>query len=157
MSTATDVKHLGKLPWMQIAEAFERMGVIEQPGTKHHPLILWFHQQTSLKATTDEVPWRSAFACAVMEMAGHKSPRSAAARDWLKWGLALDKPAFGSIVVFDRSDPTNKNAAHVAFYVDSRADDRVNVLGGNQKNRVCVAPYERSEILGYRWPVGDAP
>jgi uncharacterized protein (TIGR02594 family) len=145
--------NLGTLPWMQIAQAFERMGVIEQPGTKHHPLILWFHSQTSLKATTDEVSWCSSFACAVMEMAGHKSPRSAAARDWLKWGMPLDKPAFGCIVVFDRADPKNKNAAHVAFYWGARADGRIDVLGGNQSNKVCVAPYLESDIIGYRWPV----
>lgn len=153
MSTATDVKHLGKLPWMQIAEAFERMGVIEQPGTKHHPLILWFHQQTSLKATTDEVPWCSAFACAVMEMAGHKSPRSAAARDWLKWGMKLDQPAYGCIVVFDRSDPSNKNAAHVAFYMGIKTPPNLSVLGGNQSNSVRISPYPESDVIGYRWPV----
>jgi uncharacterized protein (TIGR02594 family) len=153
MSTATDTKNLGTLPWMQIAQAFERMGVIEQPGTKHHPLILWFHSQTKLKATTDEVPWCSAFACAVMEMAGYKSPRSAAARDWLKWGTPHATPAFGAIVVFDRSDPSNKNAAHVAFWWGDRADGRVDVLGGNQSNKVCVAPYLKSDVIGYRWPV----
>lgn len=154
MSTATETKPLHALPWMQIAQAFERMGVVEQPGTKHHPLILWFHSQTSLKATTDEVPWCSAFACAVMEMAGHKSPRSAAARDWLKWGTALDKPAYGCIVVFDRSDPSNKNAAHVAFWVGygPLGDDCI-VLGGNQRNRVCVAPYPKASVIGWRWPV----
>lgn len=149
---STETKSLGTLSWMQIAQAFEHMGVIEIPGTKHHPLILWFHQQTSLKATTDEVPWCSAFACAVMEMSGHKSPRSAAARDWLKWGMTIEKPAFGSIVVFDRSDPSNKSAAHVAFYWGARADGRVDVLGGNQSNRVCVAPYLESDIIGFRWP-----
>lgn len=146
--------NLGMLPWMVIAQAFERMGVIEQPGAKHHPLILWFHSQTSLKATSDEVPWCSAFVCAVMEMAGYKSPRSAAARDWLKWGgLCLDKPAFGAIVVFDRSDPSNKNAAHVGFYWGKSGDGRIDVLGGNQRNRVCVAPYLETDVLGYRWPV----
>jgi len=155
--TAATASNLGTLPWMQIAQAFERMGVIEQPGTKHHPLILWFHQQTSLKATTDEVPWCSAFACAVMEMAGHKSPRSAAARDWLKWGKPLDKPAFGCIVVFDRADPSNKSAAHVAFWWGDRADNRVDVLGGNQSNKVCVAPYDKSDAIGYRWPAVAFP
>lgn len=140
-------------PWFSIALAFERMGVLEIPGAKHHPLILWFHQQTSLKATTDEVPWCSAFACACMEMAGIKSPHSAAARDWLHWGQPLQRPKPGCIVVFDRSDPANKTAAHVAFYWADRADGRVDVLGGNQSNKVCVAPYLKSDVIAYRWPV----
>jgi uncharacterized protein (TIGR02594 family) len=154
MSTATNTREL-LAPWFTIAGAFERMGVMEIAGVKHHPLILWFHSQTSLRATTDEVPWCSAFACAVMEMAGIKSPRSAAARDWLKWGCELKTPRIGCVVVFDRSDPTNKNAAHVAFYWGGRADDRIDVLGGNQSNKVCVAPYLKSDVIGYRWPSAE--
>ena len=145
--------NIDEAPWFEIAIAFERMGVIEIPGSRHHPLIVWFHAQTSLKATTDEVPWCSSFACAVMEMSGIRSPRSAAARSWLDWGEPLDKPRPGCVVVFNRASATNPNAAHVAFFWAPRGEDRrIDVLGGNQRNRVCVAPYLLADVIGYRWP-----
>jgi uncharacterized protein (TIGR02594 family) len=143
-------------PWFEIARMYEKMGVMEIPGVENHPMILSFYNYTTLKgsklAQNEATPWCSAFACAVMEQAGIKSTRSAAARSWLKWGRELESPRPGCIVVFDSSDPTNKNAAHVAFLWGDRADDRVDVLGGNQRNKVCVAPYLRSDVIGYRWP-----
>lgn len=95
----------------------------------------------------------SSFACTCVDEAGYNSPKSAAARSWLKWGVELDGPRLGCIVVFDRSDPSNPNAAHVAFYAQPSFDTtKILVLGGNQRNRVCVAPYDKEKVLGYRWP-----
>lgn len=143
-------------PWFEIAKAYERMGILEVPGKEAHPMIKKFFTQTSLKRTklalSDETAWCSAFACACMEEAGYRSPRSAAARSWKEWGY-LTVPRPGCVVVFDRSDPANPNAAHVGFLFGLRADDKLDVLGGNQRNRVCVAPYERAKVLSYRWPV----
>lgn len=141
-------------PWMHIAQTYERAGILEVPGDKAHPTILSFFKHTSLKgsklALSDETAWCSAFACACMEQAGIKSPRSARARDWLKWGVELTEPRPGCIVVFWRGHPTGAEG-HVAFFVDGDATT-VHVLGGNQRNRVCVAPYERDHVISYRWP-----
>lgn len=146
MSTET------KPAWMLIAEAYERMGILEVPGKAAHPMILAFHKHTKLGATSDEVPWCSAFACAVLEQAGYKSTKSAAARSWLTWKQPLLLPRIGCVVVLDRSDPSNPNAAHVGFLNAIRADDKLDILGGNQRNRVCVATYDKSRVLAYRWP-----
>lgn len=154
MSTEKTDAPLHALPWLQIAEAYERMGILEVSGPKAHPMIVAFHKHTTLQATSDEIPWCSSFACACMEQAGLRSTRSAAARSWLKWGSALEGPSFGCIVVLDRSDHTNKNAAHVGFIVHTRVDDNIGVLGGNQRNSVCIAPYNTARVLGYRWPLG---
>ena len=153
--------------WMTIAHEEWGRGVIEVAGISANPRILLYLASTGLKGTklalSDETAWCSAFACWVMEKSGRRSPKSAAARDWLKWGRPLLIPKPGCIVVFDRSDPNNKNAAHVAFYCGPNVDaSKINVLGGNQRNRVCVAPYELSKVIGYRWPIvveslGDKP
>lgn len=144
-------------PWFEIAQMYERMGVIEKPGAEAHPMILKFFQHTSLAGTklahTDETAWCSAFACTCMEEAGVKSTHSAAARSWLTWGKPLMMPKVGCIVVLDRSDASNPNAAHVGFFWGHRADSKIDVLGGNQRNRVCVASYEKSRVIAYRWPV----
>jgi uncharacterized protein (TIGR02594 family) len=145
-------------PWLHIAEAYESMRIAEIPGAGAHPMILKFFTHTSLKgsklALSDETSWCSAFACTCMEEAGFKSPHSAAARDWLKWGTPIAAPKRGCVVVFDRKDPKNPNAAHVAFYVAEYSSDKLLVLGGNQLNRVSAAPRARAEVLGYRWPSG---
>lgn len=152
--------------WMTFALDECARGVIEIAGIKANPRILLYLASTGLKGTKlalrDETAWCSAFACWVMEKAGRRSPRSAAARDWLKWGRPLLIPKAGCIAVFDRSDPRNPNAAHVGFYTGHATSSTVSVLGGNQKNRVCIAPCEKESLLGYRWPVvveslGDKP
>jgi uncharacterized protein (TIGR02594 family) len=144
--------------WMTIAHAEWGRGVIEVAGVSANPRILLYLASTGLKGTklalTDSTAWCSAFMCWVLERAGFRTTRSAAARSWLKWGAPLDHPRPGCIVVFDRSDPNNPNAAHVAFYTGNDVrTGYINVLGGNQKNRVCVAPYKLSDVIGYRWPV----
>jgi len=145
-------------PWLHIAEAYESMKIVEIPGAAAHPMILKFFTHTSMAGTKaaldDATAWCSAFACTCMEEAGFKSPHSAAARDWLKWGTPLDKPKRGCVVVFDRHDDKNPNAAHVAFYMADYSADKLLVLGGNQLNKVCALPHEKEKVLGYRWPSG---
>lgn len=132
-------------PWMGIAE--RELGVSELAGGVHNPRIIAYHSATTLKASTDEVPWCSSFVCWVMEMAGYRSTRSAAARSWLTWGAQLETPVSGCIVVLRRG-----SGGHVGFYADAAEPGRINLLGGNQGDRVCVAPYATSRVLGYRFP-----
>ena len=33
---------------------------------------------------------------------------------------------------------------------------RLMVLGGNQGNRVSIAPFDKARVIGYRWPM-DVP
>jgi len=136
--------------WM--LRARREIGVKEIAGVKHHPRILEYQDATRFIEGADEVPWCSAYACWVMEGSDIASTRSAAARSWLKWGKALAEPRKGCIVVLDRHSDTNPNAAHVAFYVGTGADGKLLLLGGNQRNKVCVQPYDADRVLAYRWP-----
>jgi uncharacterized protein (TIGR02594 family) len=135
--------------WMPRAR--REIGIKEIPGPGDHPRVLEYHAATKLHAKADEVPWCSAFVCWVFEGIDIASTRSAAARSWLKWGKPLDKPQIGCVVVFSRTSPDNPNAAHVAFYAGER-DGKVLALGGNQRNSVCIRPYDADRVLGYRWP-----
>lgn len=139
--------------WLALALA--ELGTAELAGSRHNPRILEYHACTTLKATQDEVPWCSAFACWAMEGGelgrAIRSTRSAAARSWMQWGVELKQPRLGCLAVFSRS--SNPAFGHVAFYLDGYGG-MLDILGGNQSNRVCIAKYGTGRLLGYRWPVG---
>jgi uncharacterized protein (TIGR02594 family) len=136
-----------EMPWFKIAE--NEKGIKEIAGTKHNSRIIEYHKSTTLKATTDEVPWCSSFANWCMKKAGLKGTESAAARSWCKWGKKLSEPRKGCIVIFRRGN--NPKAGHVAFY-DHEDENYIYVLGGNQGDVVKVSPYKKGDVLDYRWP-----
>ena len=131
-------------PWMDIAKG--ELGVKEKRGGEN-PRIIAYHAATTLKATEDEIAWCSSFVSWCLERAGIESTKSAWARSYLNWGIKLDHPKYGCIVVFSRGT----DSGHVAFYL-SEGTDFVRVLGGNQSDSVCETSYPKSRILGYRWP-----
>jgi uncharacterized protein (TIGR02594 family) len=138
-------------PWFDIAMQELNKGVVEYPGSPANPRIVEYLRSTSLSsamAETDETAWCSAFVNFCVEQAGFAGTDSALARSWLKWGREAEKPVVGCIVVFKRGEPPS---GHVAFYV-SEDERNITVLGGNQGNKVSIANYEKSRLLGFRVP-----
>lgn len=132
--------------WMTVAE--KELGIYEIRGERHHPRIIFYHSFTTLRAKEDEIPWCSSFVCAIMEMSGYDSTRSAAARSWLKYGQKVE-PQYGAIMVFSRGG--NPKLGHVAFYV-YQDKDYYYCLGGNQNDSVCVRPYAKNTLIQARLP-----
>ena len=130
--------------WYLIAR--KEVGTKEIVGKEHNPRIIEYHAMTTLKATTDEVPWCSSFVNWCVSKAGYTPTRSAAARSWAKWGQTIDKPVKGCIVVMTRD-----GGGHVGFY-ESETDGVVRVLGGNQSNAVNVRPFKKERIIAYVIP-----
>ena len=126
------------------------VGTKEIPGAVANPDIVKFAQYTTLHATSDEVAWCSSFANYIVETSGYNGTRSAAARSWLDWGKVLDVPTPGCIVVLDRHDVNNPNAAHVTFYVCDVDENTIQCIGGNQGDMVKPSNYPKSKVLGYR-------
>lgn len=129
--------------------AREEMGVEELEGSQHNPRILQYFEATSLHSRTDEEAWCAAFVSFILEKLGTPSTKSAWSRSYLSWGVKLEKPVRGCVVVFSR--PPDPSKGHVAFFVSEEAD-KVYVLGGNQGNRVTIAAYPKSRVLAYRGP-----
>jgi len=129
--------------WMAIAEG-ER-GVKEIAGASAHPSIVAYHATTSLKATSDEVPWCSSFANWVMAKAKYPYTKSAAARSWRDWGVECSLHQ-GAVVVFRR-----KGGHHVGFCV-GHTSTMIRVLGGNQSNEVNIRNYRKTDLLSVRVP-----
>ena len=150
-------------PWLVVAQAEEQLGVTEIPGAEHNPRILLYHDETTLDASTDEVPWCSSFVnyCLKECLLGLGGTKSARARSWLEWGVSLSIPPTGAIVVLKRGGggqpgPEVIDApGHVGFFVNRASYGclaGLEILGGNQSDRVCTERYPASRVLGYRWP-----
>lgn len=134
--------------WLEIAK--KEVGVGEIVGHQNNPRILQYHDETSLNASDDETSWCSSFANWVMKQAGLKGTNNAAARSWLNWGKSIPIPRVGCIVVFERGNSGWQG--HVALYINQDDHGNLQVLGGNQGNKVSIANYPKSKLLGYRWP-----
>ncbi len=136
-------------PWMAIAEG--ELGVREISGRGHNARILEYHGTTNMGtwgSSRDETPWCSSFVNWCMEQAGFVGTDSAMARSWLKWGIGVDEPVPGCVVVLKRG---TGNSGHVGFY-RSNNPNFVKLLGGNQSDAVCEKGYNMSDVLGYRMP-----
>jgi uncharacterized protein (TIGR02594 family) len=160
-------------PWYQVA--LREAGVHEVVGTQDNPRILEYLASCPVAAHApdhDEIPWCAAFLNWCLREAGLRGTGSRAARSFLTYGVRLVRPVFGCLVVFS-ADARGPNAGHAALYaqtlppavpsvpplvgrVSARASApaTIKVYGGNQNNRVCVAPYPVGRVLDYRWPPG---
>ena len=137
--------------WIVYAARF--IGTKEIKGVLHSSQILKWWRLIRAPFTDDETPWCAAFVGGVLEEMGIRSTRSAAARSYLKWGVKLDKPTVGAIVVLWRGRPDGP-FGHVGFVVGKDARGNIMVLGGNQADAVNVKPFDPSRVLSYHWPTG---
>lgn len=136
---------------MYLDIAKQELGVHETPGTAATERIIEYDKHTTLKATSDEVAWCSAFANFVVDSAGDPGTHSAAARSWLDWGVPLPNPTPGCIVVLDRHDDSNPTAAHVTFFAGECHDPAFfQGLGGNQSDSVKISNFPYAKVLGFR-------
>lgn len=137
-------------PW--IVEARKLIGVSEVKGAKHAPEILQMWRDIKRGGIKDdETPWCAAFVGAMLERAGIKSSRFESAKSYLSWGVRIEAPVPGCIVVFTRD-----GGGHVGFVVGQGKVGNLQVLGGNQGDAVNVRSFSRARVTGYRWPA-DVP
>ena len=133
--------------WLAYARTLT--GLAEYPGPKTNPTIAsWLK---SLKAwwSEDATPWCGTYVAHVMQHSKIAIPKNwFRAKDWAVWGVPCE-PSVGCICVKER-----KGGGHVFFAV-GKGPGVIYGLGGNQGDKVCVAPFNRSEIIAYRWPAGE--
>ncbi|HOW94311.1 MAG TPA: TIGR02594 family protein [Mycolicibacterium fallax] len=128
--------------------ARRHVGLAETPGRATTPTIRRWLIDLRAWWTDDETPWCGVAVAAWMREAGIELPRHwYRARAWLDWGLPLAHPAVGAVVVYGRG-----GGGHVGLIAGRDERGRLMTLGGNQGNRVSIAPFEPSRVLGYRWP-----
>ena len=131
-----------------IVEGRKYIGEKEIKGLEHNPLILQFWKDIKRGGIKDdETPWCAAYVGGVLERSGITSSRFESAASYLNWGVKLDKPAYGCVVVFSRD-----GGGHVGFVVGQQANGDLMVLGGNQSDAVNIRAFSTSRVSGYRWP-----
>lgn len=133
--------------WLEIAK--KELGTAEIAGPADNPRIVEYAACTSLHASDDETPWCSSFVNWCMKQAGIKGTNMANARSWLTWGVGIEKPVEGCVVILKRGAPPS---GHVTLFVKQFDADTIVCLGGNQGNQVKYSHYQKAEVLGYRWP-----
>lgn len=133
--------------WM--ANARKYIGTAEIPGKQHNPTIIRWLKELRGWWSDDEQPWCGTFVGAVLRESGIPVAKHwYRARDWLNWGVTIADAVPGCVVVYER-----EGGGHVGFAVALDQKGRILTLGGNQGNRVSIAPFDRWRVLGYRWPV----
>ena len=136
--------------WLDRARAY--LGTREIKGPRHEPRILKWWAALKAPFRDDETPWCGAFVGGVLEESGLPVQSGGAmARAWARYGVKLDKPAVGAIVVFWRGSPKG-GSGHVGFVVGRDRYGNLMVLGGNQGDAVTIKPFSRDRVLAYRWP-----
>lgn len=142
-----------------LAGARDLVGLAEIHGPAHEPEILRLARDAHIDwIRDDETAWCGVLVCGCLERAGIRSTRSAAARSFEHYGVDVLGPLaqipLGAILVYSR--PPDPAHGHVNFAVGYTRDGKIVGLGGNQGDRVSIAPFDTGRLIAARWPRGEA-
>lgn len=107
-----------------------------------------FFKASGVKIDPEKEAWCAAFVNAVLAGQGISGTGKLNARSFLGFGQGTDSPEKGDIVVLKRGADQSKG--HVGFFAGQDANGRILVTAGNQGNAVSTAPFDRSQVLGFR-------
>lgn len=138
-------------PWMK--DAVGEIGVTENKGTKCDARIKQYIDslpagggRNHMRANgMDNQSWCGCFAHWIMKNNGGSPLRGYDPIRAFSYGTVWSKSnyVFGAIVVFKHS--------HVGFLVGVTENDKIVVLGGNQRDRVQYRVYEKSQVKTLRY------
>ena len=134
-------------PWM--VEAKKYVGLKEIPGAKHNSTILNWLKELKAWWSEDESPWCGVYVGHCFKSCGLAIPKYyMRAKAWADgWGIKIDKPIPGCVVVFERT-----GGGHVGIVTGINSKGNLIVLGGNQGNMVKYSPFDTSRVVGYFVP-----
>lgn len=119
--------------------------------TKRYFTEIGFTEENWANGST---PWCAAFVGWVLKLAGYKYLKTLHARDYLDIypSQTTDTPMLGDICVFWRGISDDGSKGHVGFFV-AENNELVYVLGGNQRDQICIRAYPKDKLLGYVKPI----
>lgn len=135
------------------AAALKYQGVCEVPGPKSNKLIQgWIKQAASwLDDDDSKTPWCGCFRGAIGLETGTGVPVAHyRAKSWLDWGLVIDSTKPKTWLQGDTLIMQRPGGYHVTLFSDIANKAFANCLGGNQADKVCIAPMNLSRIIGVR-------
>jgi uncharacterized protein (TIGR02594 family) len=144
---------VGTLP-RTIQEGLKLYGTAEVVGKGSNLTIISWRDELNIAGipivgfSDDDVPWCGLFAAIVVHRAGKVGVESPLwARNWAKFGKAVEEAALGDVLVFQR-----EGGGHVGFYIAEDAT-AYHVLGGNQSNRVSITRIAKDRCVARRRPL----
>lgn len=143
-----------------LAVAKTYLGTEEVAGSNSNPAIIAMLREVAPWATSDEIPWCSAFLFEIALRLGLPRPDrsiAARARSWLTVGepVELFEARPGNDVVILKRGRSQAGAevinapGHVGLF-SARMPGQVELLGGNQGDSVSMARFLQADILGVR-------
>lgn len=132
-----------------MVEAKKYVGLKEIPGPKHNSTILKWLKELKAWWSDDETAWCGVYTAKCFQACGLAIPKYyMRAKAWSDgWGIKIDKPIPGCVVVFDR-----EGGGHVAFVAGINSKGNLICLGGNQGNMVKYSPFSIDRVVGYFVP-----
>ncbi|MCO5092075.1 TIGR02594 family protein [Bosea sp. (in: a-proteobacteria)] len=137
-------------PWYE--ELLRRKGLHEVKSRS--ALMAWLRADGKTLGDPAKLPWcgDAIQTCLALTLPDEPQPVNPyLARNWLKFGVGLDEPALGCILVFWRGSKTG-TSGHVGLYAGEDAQGYLHVLGGNQSDAITIARLDKARLLGMRWP-----
>ncbi len=140
------------LPWIQ--EAMKIVGRHEVEDNAS--LRSWLRLDGKTVGDPARIPWCGDFVETAIRLVLPTEPFRSPLKEnpywalnWRHLGRALHKPAYGAVAAISRD-----GGGHVGFVV-GEDPTRLYLLGGNQSNRVSVAPFDKTRFVpeAFRWPL----
>jgi len=128
-------------------------GITEVPGPKSNKLIKGWIEEAATWLDDDDstTPWCGCFRGHVGFATGTGVPAAHyRALSWLNWGIVIDHTKPSLWIPGDTIIMTRPGGNHVTLFSDIANKAFANCLGGNQSDKVCVAPMNLSRIIGVR-------
>lgn len=147
---------LNELSWIKTARSYVGLKENKEKNKSNPEIMKMFNKMGTYNGEhknwfdDDSTPWCGTF---VGYCLGEN--KRYVVKNWfraLAWAdsktmLKLDKPAYGCIVVFNRS-----GGGHVGFCVGVDKNDNLMILGGNQGDEVNIKAFKKDRVVGYFWP-----
>lgn len=137
--------------WLTIGKSY--IGLKEVPGAESNEAIDAFFADAGFPGFHDDTAWCAAYLGAMLKRSGYPTLKSLTARDYLHYGIRLDKPKVGAIAVLWRESRRSWKG-HVGFVVSINWEAKTfKILGGNQSDGVNIKTESFDQVLGWRYPV----
>lgn len=141
-----------ELPWIK-----EAMRIVGKHEVEDNAAIRsWLRLDGATLGDPAKLPWCGDFIETAIRLALPTEPFRSPLREnpywalnWRHLGRAIYKPTYGAIAAISRD-----GGGHVGIVMGEDAT-RLYLLGGNQSNRVSVAPFEKTRFVpeAFRWPL----
>ncbi len=132
----------------EIAQAY--LGLNENDSEQVKTLSAFISRNAGLNINPATTAWCAAFVDAVLGASGGKGTGKLNARSYLSWGVPVDTPQLGDVVVLQRGEDKNGWKGHVGFYMGENSDGTIKILGGNQGDSVSEDNFDPKKVLGFR-------